>query len=379
VCRVHRHAALASTVALLGQAILAFERRPVDLGRTDDMPHGQRIARQRETGDTGAMSIAFRAVDEPAATREDYWRHVLTDTIAPMDVRFDDHLNTNDQIVTGELGAVHVIDSGTGPGEGRRTSTHIRRSDPERYQLFVQIEGTSMGEQESRWAHLGPGDLSLTDLSRPFRCIYQARRAVLVTFPHAMLPLPRQDVASLLGRRIPGDQGPAALLSTFVRQLPGHLDDDDGAGGTRLATAVLDLMAVAVATQLDSRSAVPTDARQRALLRRIHASIDARLGDFDLTPATIAAAHHISVRYLHQLFEPEKHSVADLIRTRRLEKCRRDLLDPTLADRPVAAIGARWGFPNAAHFSRLFRDAYGLPPSQFRRQFGQPRTPDFNR
>jgi AraC-like DNA-binding protein len=322
------------------------------------------------------MSIAFRAVDEPAATREDYWRHVLTDTIAPMDVRFDDHLDTNDRIVTGELGAVHVIDSSTGPGEGRRTSTHIRRSDPARYQLFVQIDGSSVGEQDNRWAHLGPGDLSLTDLSRPFRCIYPARRAVLVTFPHAMLPLRRQEAVGLVGRRIPGDKGPAALLSTFVRQLPGHLDDDDGAGGTRLATAVLDLLTVAVAAQLNRRTAIPPDTRRRTLLRRIHASIDARLGDTDLTPTTIAAAHHISVRYLHQLFETEQHSVADLIRTRRLERCRRDLLDPTLVDRPVAAIGARWGFTNAAHFSRLFRDINGLPPSQFRRQFGQPHTPD---
>ena len=160
-----------------------------------------------------------------------------------------------------------------------------------------------------------------------------------------------------------------------MRQLPGHLDDDDGAGGARLATALLDLLTVAVAAEVDRRSAVPPDARRRARLGRIYASIDARLGDPDLTPATIAATHHISVRYLHLLFETEQHSVADLIRTRRLEHCRRDLLDPTLADRPVAATGVRWGFPNTAHFSRLFRDTYGLPPSEFRRQFGQPTRP----
>jgi len=100
-----------------------------------------------------------------------------------------------------------------------------------------------------------------------------------------------------------------------VRELPGHLDDDDGAGGARLATALLDLLTVAVAAEVDRRSAVPPDARRRARLGRIYASIDARLGDPDLTPATIAATHHISVRYLHLLFETEQHSVADLIRT----------------------------------------------------------------
>jgi hypothetical protein len=54
------------------------------------------------------------------------------------------------------------------------------------------------------------------------------------------------------------------------------------------------------------------------------------------------------------------------IRQRRLERCRRDLLDPALGDRSVGAIAARWGLIDAAHFSRLFRAAYGLPPGEYR-------------
>jgi transcriptional regulator GlxA family with amidase domain len=35
--------------------------------------------------------------------------------------------------------------------------------------------------------------------------------------------------------------------------------------------------------------------------------------------------------------------------------------------RPVSAIAARWGILNAAHFSRVFRDTYGLAPAEYRR------------
>lgn len=80
----------------------------------------------------------------------------------------------------------------------------------------------------------------------------------------------------------------------------------------------------------------------------------------------IAAAHHISVRYLHRLFEAEDKTVASWIRGRRLERSRLDLLDPALAGRPVSAIGARWGFTSAIHFSRAFRAVYGLPPGEYR-------------
>jgi len=37
-----------------------------------------------------------------------------------------------------------------------------------------------------------------------------------------------------------------------------------------------------------------------------------------------------------------------------------------LADRPVAAIAARWGFVDAAHFSRAFKTAFGISPSEYR-------------
>jgi AraC-like DNA-binding protein len=59
--------------------------------------------------------------------------------------------------------------------------------------------------------------------------------------------------------------------------------------------------------------------------------------------------------------------VAGWIRQRRLERCRTDLADPLLRTMPVSAIAARRGLPDPAHFSRLFRGAYGQPPADYRR------------
>jgi hypothetical protein len=66
-------------------------------------------------------------------------------------------------------------------------------------------------------------------------------------------------------------------------------------------------------------------------------------------------------------FHGEGLTVAGWIRQRRLECCRRDLEDPALAPRPVAAIAAGWGFSNAGGFFRVFRAAHGLPPAEYRR------------
>lgn len=275
-------------------------------------------------------------------------------------------LHARDELISHEAGAVRVFDSWCGPGEVRRTARHIRRADPDAYQLIVPVQGRTMGEQNGQQAVLGPGDLSVADLSRPLRCVHERRHAVLLTFPRSLLALRPQEVARLAATRIPGDRGVEALVSTLVRQLPRRLGEHEGNDRARLGTAVLDLLAVALSARLGGGSRLPLETRRQALVTRIDAYIEAQLTDPALTPAGVARAHHISVRYLHRLFQDRGRTVAEQIRQRRLECCRRDLLDPALADRPVHATAARWGLVNAAHFNRMFRDAYGLPPGEFR-------------
>jgi len=103
---------------------------------------------------------------------------------------------------------------------------------------------------------------------------------------------------------------------------------------------------------------------------RIKAFIDARLDDPELSSATIAGAHHISVRYLQKLFENEQCTVTSWIRARRLERCRFDLADPQLGALPVSAVAARWGLPDASHFARIFKATYGHSPREYRLQSG---------
>ena len=126
------------------------------------------------------------------------------------------------------------------------------------------------------------------------------------------------------------------------------------------------MLATRLARELDVRDWGTPEARRHALLTTVQAFIQQHLSDPGLSPAGVAAAHHISLRALHQLFHDQGLTVACWTRHRRLECCRRDLSDPALASRPVAAIAARWGFSSAGDFTRAFRAVHGLPPSQYR-------------
>jgi AraC-like DNA-binding protein len=313
----------------------------------------------------GHMPTLYRAADQPASARRDYWRHVLGEQLVPMEIRTDDESRLGDQLLVGEVGPLRVVDATNGAGEVVRTERQIRRFDPGLYQMFLQLEGTADGEQEGRAVRFAPGDLSIVDLSRPLRCRHSTGRTVMVTFPKSLLPLRPQKVSTLLGMRISGDRGTAALVAGLLRQLPENLDVINGSAA-RLGSAILDLLHATLAEQLELGRTVAEHTRQRALLMRIHAYIDQHLGEARLTPARIAAAQHISVRYLYKLFEGQALGVAELIRQRRLERCRVDLQDPALVDLPVAAIAHQWGFTDDAHFNRVFRRAYGVAPGRFR-------------
>ncbi len=315
-----------------------------------------------------AGAVAFRAADEPTTSRRDYWKHVVGTALGPVDLRLAGAVDVHDRLVLGELGAVRVgMLSAARPGGASRAAKHIRDSDPDFCKIDILVDGHGVVAQDGREAELRPGDFTFVDLSRPAYWTMSAIRIVAVVFPRSLLPLRRDELARLTAVPVAGDRGGGALISSLALRLPEHLDEYDDAEGVRLGTAVLDLLAAGMAARLDRTDAVAPETRQRALLQRIRAFIDERLGDADLRPTTVAEAHHISLRYLHRLFETEDTTVAEWIRHRRLERCRRDLLDPAHVDRPVAAIGARWGIPNPAHFNRVFRATYGITPGECRR------------
>jgi AraC-like DNA-binding protein len=311
------------------------------------------------------MSVRLSTDDLPAGARVEVWEHAVAEHLLPLRGRHD----TTDfraRMVAGSLGAMRVVEASTPAGECARPATLIGDALHDLHAIEVVAKGRVMVEQDGRQARLAAGDLAFIDLSRPVRYAATASTHVTVLFPRAMLPMPGTVLTEMTGTRIPGDRGAGALVSTLARQLPRHLDEHDTADEARLSASIVDLIAVALAARADAECRLPAQTRRQALRRQAYAYVDAHLDDPHLSPAAIAASLHISDRYLHRLFESETITVAAWIRQRRLDRCRRDLRDPLQRHRPVAAIAARHGLPNGAHFSRIFKAAYGLTPAEYR-------------
>jgi AraC-like DNA-binding protein len=315
------------------------------------------------------MSVLIRIQDAPPRSRLDYFRHVVADTFVPFDLQVNADPDLRAQILTGHVGTLEVSKVSAPPLGAFRTAKLIRASDPELFKLEIPMRGPTVFAQGDREAALSPGDFTVLDLSRPCQLVDRGDEhgIVAVKIPHAELPLRREELSRLTAMPMSGRDGLGTAVSSLARHIAAHLDDYDPIEGARLAAALMDLLIVALAARLDRSTTLAPAMRRRGLLASVQTFIDRRLADPGLSPRAIAAAHHISLRALYKLFETQQTSVAGWIRERRLAQCRRDLADPSLADRPVSAIAARWGLTDPAQFSRAFRAAYGLPPTAYRR------------
>lgn len=295
----------------------------------------------------------------------DEWRSLVSDSFVPLETEPQRRGGFTGRISARDYDAVVMSHIAADPHAVLRTPELIGRGDRDYYKVSLQLSGHGLLIQDGREVALAPGTLAIYDTSRPYTLSFDADfSSYVMMFPQARVTLPADTVAQLTATPIGADHDLGEVVTGVIARAGTMLPTLTRSVGVRLAGNVVDLLTTVMADELDT-GAEAADERSR-LWAEVIAHIDAHLADPQLSPGSIAAAHFMSVRALHQLFEGGQ-SVAGEIRRRRIERCRTDLADPLLAHVPVAAIGARWGLSDPAHFSRLFRRVVGEPPALYRR------------
>ncbi|WP_164903738.1 helix-turn-helix domain-containing protein [Nonomuraea polychroma] len=261
----------------------------------------------------------------------------------------------------------------------RREADRVRTHDQDVVQLVVPMRGTVDVTWEGRHDSVTVGDLYVHDLAQLDEVNLQSDgreslELAVVAIPKPVLPLRGEAMESVLGHGVPGDHGVSGLLKGFIEDLADEKLSLNAADGQRLGAVLVDLVAACFSSLSESGPGPRPGSQRQTLALRIRTYIQCHLADPELSPRSVAAAHHISVSYLHRLFQEEGDTVSAWIRDQRLRRTRRDLADAALIDVPIHEIAARWGFGRAGDFSRAFRRTYGESPREFRSRTAR-RTP----
>jgi AraC-like DNA-binding protein len=229
--------------------------------------------------------------------------------------------------------------------------------------VSVKLTGTATLTQ-APGRLLRRGDLFVTDLWRPFEFVDQggANAAFYVCLDRLGLS---RDYAARAGQ--------ALHLSPMASQLQRHfqilLRDADAISQSPAAAmigqATTDLVRAALVAGADEEP-FRSDGWEQNLITVAKSYISQHLAEPDVGAEAIARALFISVRQVYKLWETEPRSLGQWILERRLDAARRELTSPRRRNQTIAAIAGRWGFVDATHFSRRFRQAYGMSPREWR-------------
>jgi AraC-like DNA-binding protein len=299
----------------------------------------------------------------PAGDRLDHYQAAASTAFAPLRITPADMSGFAGHIRNEQAGNLLVADIRSAPVTVRRTPKLITSTDNEMYKVALHVSGTALISQDGRQHEMSPGDLVIYDTTRPYTLDYSDDyRTIVIGCPRHHLAPNADALAEVTATPVATGSGIRRLVAGFFTGLANELDSNVEEGGVHLADSLLDMVVMAFLGPDNRRPGT-----RSTLLDRVIAHCEANLADPRLSVHTVAKAHGVSARYLHKVFASQDQTLAAWIRTRRLDRIRRDLENPRLAGRAVSAIAARWGLLDAANFSRLFRSTYGISPSEYRR------------
>jgi AraC-like DNA-binding protein len=243
--------------------------------------------------------------------------------------------------------------------------------------LFVLLKGSAVLQEQGACVTLGANAAVLLDPAQPWRLGLRTDcRALLVKLESASFLLRLVRTCSPEARRITPAHGLGAMCLTMAESLAEQIDHLGRDDLLSVEATLTDLLVTCLSREVDSPAepsepSEPSDqptSVQLSHLRRICRTIEARLGDAELSLESVARVEGLSTRYLQKLFKVGATSFGEYLRERRLERCKLDLANRALNHFTISALCFRWGFGDAANFSRAFTARYGVSPKAYRAQ-----------
>lgn len=222
-------------------------------------------------------------------------------------------------------------------------------------------------EQGGREVFLKPGDMTIYDATEPHRITIPDQFAkVLISIPRQLLDERVSNVSRMTATRIPTNRGIGAVTSNMIHSTVEQLPSLSQSAFQSLSDPVLDGISMSL-TEIAGRQ-VHLSRSQVGTLWRLKQFISYNLTNSELDAGSIAAAVGLSPRYMNKLFEQEQTSLMRFVTQQRLVRCRHYLASYLHAHLSITEIAMQAGFNNMAHFSRVFRQQYGMSPRAYRQQ-----------
>lgn len=249
-----------------------------------------------------------------------------------------------------------------------RRREDIRRDPNEDFLLTLMLAGQAQLEQSGRVTVQRPGDLVLYDAAKDF--VYDFKESyhiLLVRIPRRTLLSRLPDAERLTAVTVGEGSCLGSLAAGLMRSASSLQVQEDSGAAAKVGVSMLEMVSAAFEIEVAGRRDLVD--RQAALLQRAKAYLRSHLDDPGLDVESIAKALNVSPSTLSRAFASEGTTVIRWLWGQRLEASHAALCEGRITKVLDIALGC--GFASGSHFSRMFKDAYGVLPHTLLRSPGQ--------
>lgn len=296
-----------------------------------------------------------------------YWNDVHNSVFTPLEVKPFDREQFEAELSFDTIGPVGIVKTFSTAAIIEHSEKHVQQTVDRRAFLVMPIHGRVTASCYGREALLDIGDFAFTDSFATSRLVLESiNHAICLVIPYQLLTTQIPDAEALFGVRVRGDRGVGNMVSVLLRclaqraepALPAQFEPD-------VAKNLLALVATAYA--IEQRTDTTASSLLIARRAQIKRFIEAHLRDADLNAVIVAEALGLSARYVRMVCASEGESVSAYILRRRLEECARQLRHTLWLGRSITDTALDWGFNSMAHFTRAFKQHFGVTPTAYRR------------
>lgn len=307
--------------------------------------------------------IEWHTKDLPALAQYEAWQAELSATHLEWDLTPPSVGVFDAMIRSRSFRDLRVVECRCDPCKGTRSKSQMKSETDSYFGILFNLAGREIVSQGEHKAILEPGDFIMWDSE------HDMGFDVLSPLHKLTLLVPKYKMQSLLGtperyvgnviRNASGIKGIAAEgLRCLARDFSEIADEE--------AYEIIDPLLSLLTATLESRQEIDGISKgYQASYKNFCRYIGSHIDDCELSPAKVAEAHSVSVRYLHRVYESYGQSFGNSLREHRLTRCYRDLKSNNA--QTITEVAFRWGFNNMAHFSRAFKNQFGFSPSKIRR------------
>lgn len=294
-----------------------------------------------------------------------YWKNACGRTYFALEPKYREPEQFAGTLLTWDLGKVRASRYTADAARYERNPRHLRSSIDEDFLLTFPRRGAFRFKQLGRKAHCPPGSFFVERSDEPFVLSHDTTAELLVAKINSRdirtyLPRPERFCAIAFDC----DHSAGGLLVDLLNISEARGPELTAENKALLGRQFIELLAVAVESDPSAISSGESSVRF-AHLQRINATISQRYSETKLTPADVASACGISLRYLHDLCSNDGASFGERLRQTRLDMVQRALLNRS-GRRSITDIALSAGFSDMSSFSRTYRRAFSESPRETR-------------